>query len=65
MLPVITDPDLVTELDAITVMKSGTLIGGPELFLRSLCQTSAQFGVVPPIELAKPLKAEGGEPWLR
>ena len=59
-----TDPDFVIELDAITVMKDGTLFGGPELFPGSLLHTPPQFGIVPPIELAKPLKAEGAAPPL-
>ena len=59
-----TDPDFVIELDAITVMKDGTLLGGPELFPGSLLHTPPQFGTAPPIELAKPLKAEGAAPWL-
>ena len=48
------DPDCVTELDAMTVMKAGTLPGGPELFPGSLIHTPPQFGAVPPVELAKP-----------
>lgn len=57
-------PDFVTELDAMAVMKVGRLIGGPGLFRGSLLQTEPQFGVDPPIEFAKPLKAEGAGPWL-
>ena len=60
-----TDPDFVTELDAITVMKSGTLFGGPELFPGSLLHIPPQFGALLTIELANPLKADGAEPWLR
>jgi hypothetical protein len=64
LLPLMMDPDFVIELDAITVIKVGTLAGGPEPFPGSLLQTPPQGGVVPPIELAKPLKAEGAAPWL-
>jgi hypothetical protein len=65
LLPLITDPDFVILLDAITVINVGTLFGGPELLPESLLHTPPQFGAGPPIELAKPLKADGGVPWLR
>ena len=65
MLPVITDPDFVTELLAITVIRVGTLFGGTELLPGSLIHIPPQFGVGAPVELAKPLKAEGAFAPLR
>jgi hypothetical protein len=53
------DPDCEAELVAITLMKAGTLEGGPELFPGSLFHVPPQAGAVAPIELAKPLKVGG------
>ena len=65
MLPVIVEPDCVMELAAITVMKGGRLLGGPELLPVALVHVPPQatgFGLV---ELAKPLKLWGAVPALR
>ena len=57
-----TDPDFVDELVAITVIKDGTVAGGPELFPGSLFQLPLHDGAVELSELAQPLKADGAEP---
>ena len=44
MLPEIIEPDLVIELETITVMKADTLAGGPELLPGSLFQVPPHAG---------------------
>lgn len=65
MLPDIVEPDFFIELDAITVMYDGTLLGGPELFPGSLVHTPPQVGGFVLVESAKPLKLFDAEPPLR
>src|ERR1700682_2884632 len=64
MLPVIVEPDFVIELAAITVMKCGMLLGGPELLPGSLAHAPPQVGGLVLVELAKPLKLWGASPPL-
>ncbi len=61
LFPVITAPDLVIELDAITLIRDGTLFGS-ELFPESVIHEPPQFGFGPQLALAKPLKEEGAFP---
>jgi hypothetical protein len=56
MLPEIVEPDCVIELAAITVMKGGRLLGGPELLPVPLVHVPPQAGGFGLVELAKPLK---------
>jgi hypothetical protein len=62
VLPAIVEPDLVIELDTITAMYAGTLLGGPELFPGSLVHAPPQVGGFVLVESAKPLKLDGAEP---
>jgi hypothetical protein len=64
MLPAIVEPDCVIELAAITVMKGGMLLGGPELLPGSLVHVPPQVGGFGLVELAKPLKLRGAAPLL-
>ena len=64
-LPLMTGPDLVTELAAITLMKAGTLSGGLQLLPGSLSHVPPHDGGFGLNTLAKPLKLAGAEPPLR
>jgi hypothetical protein len=64
MLPVISDPDLVTVLELITAVKDGTLAGGPELLPGDVDQLPPQLGGVLLSVLANPLKLAGAAPPL-
>jgi hypothetical protein len=65
LLPLMTGPDLVIELAAITLMKAGTLSGGWQLLPGLLCQVPPHDGGFGFNTLAKPLKLAGAEPPLR
>ena len=58
------EPDLLIELETITAMYSGTLLGGPELLPGSLVHVPPQLGGWVLVESAKPMKLEGAAPPL-
>src|SRR5204863_534810 len=60
----ITEPDWVTELDAITVINCGMLLGGPELLPGLLVHVPPQAGGFVLVEFAKPLKLRGASSLL-
>jgi hypothetical protein len=59
LLPEIVEPDFVALLVAITLIKEGTLAGGPELFPGSFFHVPPHVGVAVLVELAKPLNVDG------
>jgi hypothetical protein len=65
LLPLMTEPDSVIELAAITFIKAGTLSGGWQLLPGSLCQVPPHIGGFGFNLLAKPLKLAGAEPPVR
>ena len=58
------EPDCTTELDAITVINRGMVLGGPELLPGLLVHVPPQVGGFVLVELANPLKLLGGLPLL-
>jgi hypothetical protein len=64
MSPETTEPFLVTELDTITVMNSGSVAGGTEVLPASPVQLPPQLAGCGVVALAKPLKLEGAAPPL-
>ncbi len=64
MLPEMTDPCFVIELDTITLMVDGSVAGGPELPPAPLVHVPPQIAGSGVVFSAKPLKAEGAEPPL-
>src|SRR5207302_9191101 len=63
-LPEITEPDIVTELAAITLMVDGTVARGPELLPGSLFHVPPQVAGFGFNVFANPLKAAGAAPPL-
>src|ERR1044071_3237269 len=65
MLPEIVEPDCVMELAAITVMRGGRLLGGPELLPGLLVHVPPQSAGFGSVDWAKPLKLLGAVPPLK